>query len=143
MINRVVLLGRLARDPELRRTSTGTAVTTLSVAFDSSYSKENNKSNFVRVSVFNKTAEYICNYGKKGSQLVLEGRLQENKYQRQDGTNVSTIEIIADNIQLTGSAKSNTNATSDSVSLTDSTMDDDVSIDDVLGNDVADDDLPF
>ena len=86
MVNRVVLIGRLTRDPnELRTSPSGVSVTSFTVAVDNRFSKqENNKADFIPVVVFNKTAEFICNYARKGALVAVEGRLQQRTYQNKD-----------------------------------------------------------
>ena len=90
MVNRVVLIGRLTRDPnELRTSPSGVSVTSFTVAVDNRFSKqENNKADFIPVVVFNKTAEFICNYARKGALVAVEGRLQQRTYQNKENQNV-------------------------------------------------------
>ena len=108
MVNRVVLVGRLTRDPELRRTNSGLQVTSFTLAFTNRTKNADgtSSSSFVTCTAWNKMAEIISQYCKKGSQLCVDGRLQENKYQRKDGTNASTVEIVVENIELLGKKKS-------------------------------------
>lgn len=100
-INRVVLIGRLTRDPELRTTGTGKSVCDFSIAVQKKF-KPNDGSpdaDFFSVSAWNQTAEYVSNYLHKGRLVAVEGRLQSRKYQAKDGTNREVVEIVADNVQ--------------------------------------------
>ena len=102
MVNRVVLIGRLTRDPnELRVSPSGISVTNFTVAVDNRFSKqETSKTDFIPVVVFNKLAEFITNYARKGALVAVEGRLQQRTYQNKDNQNVNVLEVIADNVQL-------------------------------------------
>ena len=102
MVNRVVLIGRLTRDPnELRTSPSGVSVTSFTVAVDNRFSKqENNKADFIPVVVFNKTAEFICNYARKGALVAVEGRFQQRTYQKKENQNVNVLEVVAENVQL-------------------------------------------
>lgn len=102
MVNRVVLIGRLTRDPnELRVSPSGTSVTSFTVAVDNRFSKqESNKTDFIPVVIFNKTAEFVCNYARKGALVAVEGRLQQRTYQNKENQNVNVLEVVADNVQL-------------------------------------------
>ena len=102
MVNRVVLVGRLTRDPnELRTSPSGVSVTSFTVAVDNRFSKqETSKADFIPVVVFNKTAEFVCNYARKGSLVAVEGRLQQRTYQNKENQNVNVLEVVAENVQL-------------------------------------------
>lgn len=143
MVNRVVVIGRLARDPELRRTNSGIAVCsfTLAVTNRTKNADGSASTSFFTCNAWNKLAEIVNQYCRKGSQICVDGRLQENKFQRKDGTNASRIEIIAENIELLGkksSDESKNNGYSSDVSSTDNFEKSDSVVDDL-----ADDDLPF
>ena len=89
MLNRIVIMGRLTRDPELRRTQNGTAVTSFSVAVDRDFkSRESGEkaTDFIDVVAWRQTAEFVCQYFTKGRMAVVEGRLQIRA------------EVVADNI---------------------------------------------
>ena len=97
-LNRVVIMGRLTRDPELRRTQTGTAVTSFSLAVDRDFkSRESGEkaTDFIDVVAWRQTAEFVCQYFAKGRMAVVEGRLQirEDK----DGNNSRSAEVVDDN----------------------------------------------
>jgi single-strand DNA-binding protein len=100
-INRVVLVGRIARDPELRQTNNGMDVVDFTIAVDKRQGKREDEQepNWFRISAFGKTAEYVTTYLGKGRLVAVDGRLEHRKYQDKDGNNRETISIIADNVQ--------------------------------------------
>ena len=90
MLNRIVIMGRLTRDPELRRTQNGTAVTSFSVAVDRDFkSRESGEkaTDFIDVVAWRQTAEFVCQYFTKGRMAVVEGRLQIRDWKDKDGNN--------------------------------------------------------
>ncbi len=107
-INHVVLVGRLTKDPELTYTQSGAAVCRFSIAVNrsSGSSAENeNPANFFNVVAWNKTAE-ICNeYLSKGRQVGIDGRLQQRRWEGQDGAKRNTVEIVANNVQFFGQGR--------------------------------------
>jgi len=104
-INHVVLVGRLTKDPELTYTQSGAAVCRFSIAVNrssGSSSDNENSTNFFNVVAWNKTAE-ICNeYLSKGRQVGIDGRLQQRRWEGQDGVKRNTVEIVANNVQFFG-----------------------------------------
>jgi single-strand DNA-binding protein len=102
MINRVVLIGRLTRDPELRTTTTGKSVCDFSIAVTKRIKPQDGSSDadFFRVNAWERTADYVSNYATKGRLVAVEGRLQSRKYTTSDGQNREVVEIVADNVQL-------------------------------------------
>ena len=112
-MNSVCLIGRLARDPELRYAQTGTAMCRFTVAVDRRLSKQkrqeaqaNNQptADFVSCTAFGATAELIANYHKKGSQIGIEGRIQTGSYER-DGRTVYTTDVVVNNLTFIGSSQ--------------------------------------
>jgi single-strand DNA-binding protein len=101
VINSVVLIGRLTRDPELRTTTTGKSVCDFSIAVNkrSKPTDGSSDADFFRVNCWEKTAEYVSNYLHKGRLVAVEGRLQSRKYQAQDGSNREVVEIVANHVQ--------------------------------------------
>lgn len=104
--NKVMIMGNLTRDPELRYIPSGQAVATFTVAVNRSYAaasgEKKEEVSFIRVVVWGKHAE-ICNeYLKKGSSVFVEGRLQSRSWDAQDGTKRSTIEVISQSVQFLG-----------------------------------------
>jgi single-strand DNA-binding protein len=100
-INRVVLVGRIARDPESRQTNNGMEVVDFTIAVDKRQGKREDEQepNWFRISAFGKTAEYVTTYLGKGRLVAVDGRLEHRKYQDRDGNNREAISIIADNVQ--------------------------------------------
>ena len=105
-LNRVLLIGNLTRDPELRYIPSGQAVTTFTVAVNRTYmantGEKKEEVSFIRIVVWAKRAEVCHEYLKKGSPVFVEGRLQSRSWDAPDGTKRSTIEVIAQNVQFLG-----------------------------------------
>lgn len=101
MINRVVLVGRLTRDPESRSTVNGKTVCDFSIAVDKKFKPTDGSAtaDFFRVTAWEKTAEFVANYLTKGRLVAVDGRLQSRKYTANDGTNREVVEIVAENVQ--------------------------------------------
>ena len=99
MINRIVLVGRLTKDPELRRTSNGTAVASFTLAVDNRTSGEEKSTSFFRVVAWKATAEFAAQYLKKGYLVGVDGRLQQRSYENNSGQKVQVVEIIAEQVQ--------------------------------------------
>lgn len=104
MLNRVVLMGRLVSDPELKTTTTGISVTSFRIAVDRAYVKqgEERKADFIDIVAWRNTAEFVCRYFGKGSLIAVDGQLQSRTYQAKDGTNRYVTEVVADNVSFTG-----------------------------------------
>ena len=109
MLNRVILMGRLVADPELKTTPTGASVTNFRIAVDRSYVKqgEERKADFIDIVCWRQTAEFVCRYFGKGSMIAVEGQLQTRTYQAKDGTNRYVTEVVADNVSFTGERRDN------------------------------------
>ena len=113
-MNKVILIGRLTKDPELRYTpGNGTAVTTLTLAIDNYNSKTGEKSaDFIPVVVWRKQAENVCKYCTQGSLVGVTGRIQTRSYDGQDGQKRYVTEVVADNVTFLGSKNNNTGSAS-------------------------------
>ena len=100
MLNKVFIMGRLTRDPELRRTQSGTAVTSFSLAVDRDYKSQSGEkeTDFIDVVAWRSTAEFVAKYFSKGRMAVVEGRLQIREWKDKDGNNRRSAEVVADNI---------------------------------------------
>ena len=100
MLNRVVLMGRLTRDPELRRTQSGTAVASFSLAVDRDFKSQSGEkeTDFIDIVAWRNTAEFVSKYFAKGRMAVVEGRLQIRDWKDRDGNNRRTAEVVADNV---------------------------------------------
>ena len=104
MINRVVLMGRLVADPELKTTNTGISVTSFRIAVDRSYVKAGaeRQADFFDIVAWRSSAEFVCRNFSKGSLIAVDGQLQSRQYQTKDGQNRTAIEVVADNVSFTG-----------------------------------------
>ena len=102
MINSVVLVGRLTRDPELRRTDAGNSIASFTVAVDNRQKNPDGSrgTTFVPCVSFQQTADNMVKYTKKGALVGVEGRLNQRTYQRQDGTKATVYEVLCDNVQF-------------------------------------------
>jgi len=109
MLNRVILMGRLVSDPELKTTNSGISVTSFRIAVDRSYVRagEERKADFIDIVAWRNTAEFVCRYFGKGAMIALEGQLQTRTYQAKDGTNRYVVEVLADNVSFTGERRDN------------------------------------
>jgi single-strand DNA-binding protein len=124
-VNKVILLGRLGADPEVKFMPSGTAVLNLSLATSRKFKNQESgnyeeKTEWHRVVFFNKSAETIGQYLKKGQQLYVEGRLQTNKWQDKDGVEKYSTDIISDNFTFVGSKSDTTSTDSQSSTSNDS-----------------------
>lgn len=141
MINRVVLVGRLTRDPELRNTNSGNAVCTFTLAVDNRMKNpDGSKSaSFITCVVFSQQAENVSQFVRKGSLVGVEGRLNQRSYDRKDGTKASVIEVICDSVQFLEPKAERGEAPAATFNDVPAVEDDNH-----LGSiDIADDDLPF
>ena len=106
-VNKVILVGNLGRDPEVRYTPDNSAITNISVATTDTWKdksgEKQERTEWHRVAFFGKLAEIAGEYLKKGSQVYVEGRLQTRKWQDKEGQDRYTTEIVADRMQMLGS----------------------------------------
>ncbi len=102
LINNVVLVGRLTKDPELRFTGNGAAVATFTLAVNRNFTNQNGdrEADFINCVIWRKPAETLANYAKKGTLLGVTGRIQTRNYENQQGQRVYVTEVVADNFQL-------------------------------------------
>lgn len=111
MLNHITIMGRLTRDPELRRTGSGVAVTNFTVAVDRDFADKQSgekETDFIDVVCWRSTAEFVDKYFSKGRMAVVSGRLQIRTYTDKDGNNRRAAEIVADNVYFGDSKNSNT-----------------------------------
>ena len=101
-MNKVVLIGRLTRDPELRYTSSNIPVATFSIAVNRNFSNQNGEreADFINIVVWRKQAENCKNYLNQGSQVAIDGRIQTRTYDDQNGQKRYVTEVVADNVQF-------------------------------------------
>ena len=100
MLNKIILMGRLTRDPELRRTGSGTAVTSFSLAVDRDFKSQSGEkeTDFIDIVAWRNTAEFVSKYFTKGRMAVVEGRLQIRDWTDKDGGKRRSAEVVADNV---------------------------------------------
>lgn len=140
MMNRVVLVGRLTRDPELRRTTSDIPVASFTLAVDDRTKDANGQrsTTFIGITVWNQAADNVAKYCRKGSLVGVDGRLHQRTYEKRDGSKASVIEVIADSVQfLEPKSKEIPN---EEIPTDEVAPSEDKNLDAI---DVADDDLPF
>ena len=108
MLNVVAIIGRMVKDPELKTTNSGKSVCSFRIANDSGYKDASGQSqtNWLDVTAWGKTAEFICKYFPKGALIAIDGRLQSRSYQDKNGQNRTAVEIVAQNASFCGSKES-------------------------------------
>lgn len=109
MLNHIVLMGRLTRDPELRYTGSNIPVASFRIAVDRDFGKGENgekQTDFIDVSAWRQTGEFVSKYFTKGSMAVVSGRLQMRDWQDRDGNKRTSAEVVADNVYFGDSKKS-------------------------------------
>lgn len=156
MINNVVLVGRLTKDPDLRYTSSGTGVATFTLAVNRNFTSADGtrEADFINCVIWRKPAETLANYAKKGVLIGVTGRIQTRSYENQQGQKVYVTEVIADNFQLLESKKADSsqntqgsgvsNSQTNNYTRSQQNRNNDES--DPFGNssiDISNDDLPF
>lgn len=107
MLNHIVLLGRLTKDPELRRTGSGVAVTSFTLAVDRDFKSQDGQkhTDFIDVTCWRNTAEFAAKYFAKGRMAAVSGSLQIRKWQDKDGNNRYSAEVVADNVYFADSKR--------------------------------------
>ena len=100
MLNRVLIMGRLARDPELRRTQSGISVTSFRIACDRDFKSQSGEkaTDWIDIVAWRQTAEFVSKYFAKGRMAIVEGRLQTRDWTDKDGNKRTAVEVVADNI---------------------------------------------
>lgn len=98
MLNNIIVMGRLTREPDLRTTQSGTAVTSFTLAVDRDFQRGEDKTDFIDCVAWRHTAEFVSKYFHKGQMAVVSGRLQSRKWMDQDGNKRTSWEILAENV---------------------------------------------
>ena len=113
MLNKVILIGRTTRDVDFRRTSSGTPVATFTLALDNRFVLKDGKptTDFINCVAWNKTAETMDKYVKKGMLISVEGRIQTRNYENKDGNKVYVTEVVCENMRMLES-RGNSSSTS-------------------------------
>ena len=111
MLNKIIIMGRLTIDPELRRTGSGTAVTSFSMACDRDFKSQSGdkETDFIEVVAWKNTAEFVSKYFSKGRMAVVEGRLQIRDWTDKAGNKRTSAEVVADNVYFADSKRSESN----------------------------------
>ena len=107
MLNKIIIMGRLTRDPELRRTGSGTAVTSFSLAVDRDFKSQSGEkeTDFIDVVAWRSTAEFVSKYFTKGRMAVVEGRLQIRDWTDKEGGKRRSAEVVADQVYFADSKR--------------------------------------
>lgn len=152
MINRVVLTGRLTRNPELKTTQNGLSVASFTIAVNKQFTDANGNrgADFINCVIWRKSAENLCKYTHKGSLIGIDGRLQTRSYDNNNGQKVFVTEVVVDSFSLlesknenqTNNAGNNSNGYSNNSSANTATASDPFA-DGGDSIDISDDDLPF
>ncbi|WP_303864022.1 single-stranded DNA-binding protein [Alkalibaculum bacchi] len=136
-MNKVVLIGRLTRDPELRYTGQGTPVASFSIAVNRRKQKDKpQEADFINCVAWGITGENLSKYQSKGSQIAVQGRIQTRNYENKEGKRVYVTEVVAEEIEFLGSKR-------DNQSNNEFNQDFGVPLDDFHPIEEDDDDLPF
>lgn len=130
MINNIVIMGRLTKDAEERKTNSGKTVCSFCVAVDDRFDRE--KTHFIDVIAWNNTAEFVCKYFHKGSMIAVQGRLTTRMWEDKNGSKHKAVEIVADEVSFCGDKKSDTSHPADVAPPAGEEY-----------RDIPDDDLPF
>ncbi|MDD3241206.1 MAG: single-stranded DNA-binding protein [Bacilli bacterium] len=152
-MNKVFLIGRLTRDPELRYTTSNIPTASFSIAVNRNFTNQSGEreADFINIVVWRKQAENVKNFITKGSQVAIDGRIQTRSYDGEDGKKRYVTEVVADNVQFLDSKGSNQNFSSEQVSPYDmiqsepkgNDMKENPYADFGSNIEISDDDLPF
>ncbi len=105
-MNKAILIGRLAADPELKQTGSGISVTSFTVAVDRPYTKgADRQTDWLDIVAWRNTAEFICKHFSKGNSIVIEGTIQTRNWEDKNGQKRKSVEIVADNVEFSPRAK--------------------------------------
>lgn len=148
MLNRVVLVGRLTKDPEFRTTPSGVDVATFTLAVNRNFKSKNGEqqADFINCVVFRKQAENVNNYLNKGSLAGIDGRLQSRSYENKEGQRVFVTEVVCDSVQFLepkNAQASNNNQSNNEVQQREKTLQSDNPFNNSNNFDMDDSSLPF
>lgn len=138
MINKVILMGRLTKDPELRYTNNKTPVCSFTIAVNNGYG-EKQQTDFINCLAWNKTAEFVTKYFTKGKMIIVIGRIATRSWETQDGKRAYATEVVANEVNF-GESKTSPQLNTPQTAAQPPMQDDD---DDFTPLDEEDDDLPF
>ena len=144
MINSVVLMGRLTYEPELRSTPNGVAVIHFQIVCDRRFksNEEENKADFIDITAWRQTAEFISRYFHKGSMIAVEGSIQTDNFTDKDGNKRKSVQVVANNVSFCGSKAESGTATDSAINQPEPSYvaADDADFEEIIDDD---DDLPF
>ena len=107
-LNKVILIGNMSADPELKQTPNGVSICNFSLAVNRTYAKQGEQNvDFINVCAWRASAEYISRYAKKGNAIVVVGKLQTRNYTNKDGQKVYITEVVADEVSFAGNKNDN------------------------------------
>ena len=113
MLNHITIMGRLTKDPEMRRTGSGVAVTSFTIACDRDFGQDGQKeTDFIDITAWRNTAEFVSKYFNKGRMAVVSGRLQIRKWTDKNGNERRSAEVVADNVYFGDSKKDDSSGSS-------------------------------
>lgn len=139
-MNKVIIIGRFTRDPEVRYTANNTCYASFSIAVDRRYKQDGQPTaDFPRVIAWGKTAEFIEKYFRKGMKIAIDGRIQTGSYKNNDGQTIYTTDVVAENVEFAESKNSSDNNNNTKGTVPSVADDGWMSIPD----DVDDEELPF
>lgn len=146
-MNRVVLVGRLTRDPELRRTQSGLSVASFTVAIDNRQKGPNGErtTSFIPCTVWGQVAENVSRFTKKGSLVGVDGRLNQRTYDSRDNRKVSVVEVICDSVQFLESKRTEDTFAQPTSNYAEQVKQNTFEVEEnnISGIDIVEDDLPF
>lgn len=137
MLNRVILIGRLTKDPDLRYTASGIATASFTLACDRPFGGDKKETDFIPIVCWRQLAETVANHLKKGRLIALEGRIQVRNYENNEGKRIYVTEVIADSVKFLDTNKDGSQSASKPNTDRDPFRDDGKPIE------ISDDDLPF
>mgnify|MGYP000971246118 FL=1 len=116
MLNKVILMGRITAEPELRYTTSNTPVCSFTLAVERDYkdSEGNRQADFINCQAWRNTAEFVCKYFTKGQPIVVVGKIQTRTWEDQEGKKHYATEVVVDNVYFAGSSKKNEQSTEQS-----------------------------
>ena len=145
-MNKVILMGRLTRDPEMRQTPNGVAVCSFSIAVNRRFAKEGQQNaDFINCTAWRQQAEFICKYFSKGAMIAVVGNLQSRSWENQEGKRQYSTDVVVDEVYFTGS-KSDSQGSSEGYYAPQPKADNGFGDIDAMGfhtMDGSEDDLPF
>lgn len=144
-MNRVVLVGRLTKDPELRYTPNGVAVTNFTLAVNRNFTNQQGEreADFINIVVWNKRAENVAEYLKKGSLAGIDGRIQTRSYENNQGRRVYVTEVVAESVQFLEPKNASASRSNQLEDPEGNDYYEDPFASDAEPIDISDDDLPF